>query len=307
MGAPRNGGPVRRHPRWVGALLWILAVLLMLAAAVYQRLTGPTHPFRGEITVAGESYSYRLRRSQETSDRAKIAITRPGREATGTLSFRRYPTDDAFETVDLILEPLMKGPILVGYLPIQPAAGKMEYYIELQTADGPRRVPAPGAEEPTIILRYKGPVPTALLLAHVLFMFFSVLIGMRTGLGALFAPSNIRPLSRITLGGLTIGGMVLGPFVQRYAFGEYWTGFPWGYDLTDNKTLIMWAVWIAAVLALGGRARRIGALSRTAVLLAALVMTVVYLIPHSMRGSELSYDAVDAGVDASEAVGTADE
>ena len=40
---------------------------------------------------------------------------------------------------------------------------------------------------------------------------------------------------------------------------------------------------------------------------AALVMTAVYLIPHSMRGSELSYEALDAGVDASEAVGTADE
>lgn len=40
------------------------------------------------------------------------------------------------------------------------------------------------------------------------------------------------------------------------------------------------------------------------VALAALVMTVVYLIPHSMRGSELNYEAVDAGVSASEAVGT---
>ena len=37
---------------------------------------------------------------------------------------------------------------------------------------------------------------------------------------------------------------------------------------------------------------------------AALVMTVVYLIPHSMRGSELDFAAVDAGVPAAEAVGT---
>ena len=41
--------------------------------------------------------------------------------------------------------------------------------------------------EPTVILRYKDPVPTALLIAHVALMFFSMLIGMRTALGALAA------------------------------------------------------------------------------------------------------------------------
>ena len=297
----------RRHPRWLGVLLWVAAVLLMLSAAVYQRLTGPTHPFRGRIEVGAESYSYRLLRSQETSERARIVVPRPGNGATGTLSYRRYPTSDAFETVELEEEPLVKGPALAGRLPIQPPAGKIEYYLELETAAGPVRIPAAGAPEPTIILRYKGPVPAALLLAHVLFMFFSVLIGMRAGLGALLAPSNIRPLSRITLGGLTIGGMILGPFVQKHAFGDYWTGFPWGYDLTDNKTLIMWVVWVLAVLVLGGKGKKIAAVGRAAVLAAALVMTVVYLIPHSMRGSELNYEAVDAGVDASEAVGTSDD
>ena len=294
----------KRHPRWVGVLLWVAAVLLMLGAAVYQRLTGPTHPVRGRIEVGAEAYDYRLLRSQQTSERARIVVPRPGAGATGTLSYRRYPTDDPFETVELAEEPWMKKPALIGHLPIQPPAGKVEYYLELETAAGLVRIPAAGAPEPTIILRYKGPVPAALLIAHVVFMFFAVLIGMRAGLGALFAPGNVRPLSRVTLVGLTVGGMLLGPFVQKHAFGEYWTGFPWGYDLTDNKTLIMWIVWVLAVLALGGGAKRIAAVGRIAVLAAALVMTVVYLIPHSMRGSELDFAAMDAGVDASEAVGT---
>ncbi len=276
----------------------------MLVAAIYQRRTGPTYPMRGEITVGAESYPYRLRRSQENTEQARIVVPRPGPEASGTLSYRRYPTDDPFETVELQMEPWQKGPALVGLLPIQPAAGKMEYYLELQTADGPVRIPGAGAAESTIILRYKGPVPAPVLIAHVAAMFFSVLIGMRAGLGALFAPSNIRQLSRLTLSIMTVGGMVLGPFVQKYAFGEYWTGFPWGYDLTDNKTLIMWIVWVVAVLALGRRATRIGGRGRIAVAVAALVMTAVYLIPHSLRGSELDFEAVDAGVAASEAIGT---
>ncbi len=302
----------RRHPRWLGVLLWAAALLLMLAAGVYQRRTGPTYPIRGEITVEGRSYPYRLPRSQQTDERARIvvprrALPRPGDPATGFLSFRRYPTNDPFERVEMGVEPWQKNQRLVGYLPIQPAAGKMEYFLELETTAGPVRIPEPDAVEPTIVLRYKDPVPSALLIAHVAAMFLSMLIGMRAGLGAIFAPSNIRPLARLTLAGLTLGGMLLGPFVQKHAFGEYWTGFPWGYDLTDNKTLIMWVVWVIAVLALGPTARRIGGLGRAAVLAAALVMTAVYLIPHSLRGSELDFEAVDAGVAASEAVGTADD
>ena len=73
----------RRHSRGLGVLLWVIAVILMLATAVYQRRTGPTYPYRGEVTVSGESYAYRLLRSQETTGPARIVVPRPGTEATG--------------------------------------------------------------------------------------------------------------------------------------------------------------------------------------------------------------------------------
>lgn len=108
------------------------------------------------------------------------------------------------------------------------------------------------------------------------------------------------------MAGITVGGMVLGPFVQKHAFGEYWTGFPSGYDLTDDKTLVMWLAWLVACAVLGLKERRIGAQERLAALLAAAVMIAVYLIPHSLRGSELDYSQVDRGVPAAEAIGTGD-
>ena len=290
--------------RWRGALLWVGAVLIMAGAAIYQRRTGPTYPLRGEVTVGADAYSYELVRSQETIERARVALPRPGSGSSGTMTYRRYPTSDAFTTVPLAEEVGEDGPELAGYLPIQPAAGKVEYYVELRTADGAARIPNEVGEDANIILRYKDPVPAPLLIAHVIAMFFTVLIGMRTGLGALFAPGNIRTLVWVTLIGMTVGGLVLGPFVQKYAFGEYWTGFPWGYDLTDNKLLIMWVVWVAAASALGVKPKRKAGPGRVTVGVAALVMTVVYLIPHSMRGSELDFAAVDAGVPAAEAVGT---
>ena len=42
-----------------GVLLWLLALLLTAGAAEYQRMTGPTHPRRGAITV--EEYEAKKR------------------------------------------------------------------------------------------------------------------------------------------------------------------------------------------------------------------------------------------------------
>ncbi|MGD2152309.1 MAG: hypothetical protein PVG79_03520 [Gemmatimonadales bacterium] len=280
------------------AILWAIAAVAMLTSAVYQRRTGPSHPVRGRIEVADQSYSYSLKRNDYSTRDARVAIPRPGPGVGGALHWKRYPTSDEFRTVPLRPE----DGELVGELPAQPAAGKLEYYITLDTPDGELRVPRSSEEK--VIIRFKDPVPIYVLLPHVVFMFFSVLIGMRTGLAALFAPRGMRRLAWITLGGMTAGGMVLGPIVQKLAFGAFWTGFPFGYDLTDNKVLVMWLVWIVACLVIGFRPRRNERAARLVVVAAALVMMVVYLIPHSAQGSELDYEALERGVPASEAVRT---
>jgi hypothetical protein len=77
--------------------------------------------------------------------------------------------------------------------------------------------------------------------------------------------------------------MVLGPIVQYYAFGDLWTGIPFGWDLTDNKTLIALLFWILAVIMNRKKERPL----YTA--LAAFVLLLVYSIPHSLFGSELDY------------------
>lgn len=297
-------------PRMKGALLWVSATLLMLSAAVYQRLTGPTHPVRGAVVVDGVPQRYRLLRSEESVRDARIAVPAPGPDATGRVWFRRYPTQDDFQPLPMVRETVEERgrEELAAYLPAQPASGKLEYRVEMRVGDDVLRFPSEGegADAESIVIRFKDPVPLPVLISHVAFMFFAVLLGMRAGLGALFAPGKVRRDSWVALALMTVGGMILGPVVQKHAFGAYWTGFPWGYDLTDNKTLIMWVVWIAACAVLGGKSREGPTrwLARVAVLAAAVVMTVVYLIPHSLRGSELDYGAVDSGVPAEAAVRT---
>ena len=289
---------------WIRTTLWVCAVALMLAAVVYQRSTGPTYPRKGEFAAGGVDHAYHLIRSDwsnKTNDAARAILPDPGDGAAGTLFWKRYRTDDDFAAVPMASEREDDENVLVGLLPAQPAAGKLEYYIELFTPEG-STIEIPSDEH--VIIRFKDDVPTAILAPHVFMMFFSVLIGMRAGLGAVFAPFGMRLWAWISLCGMTLGGMVLGPIVQKYAFGEYWTGFPFGGDGTDNKMLVMWLAWVTACAVIGFKAKKKEGISRAVVMVAAVVMSAVYLIPHSMGGSELDYEQVDSGVDPSEAVTT---
>lgn len=297
----RATGPRNGRFSWRRARLWGVAVLLMLAAAAYQRRTGPTYPIRGRMEVAGESYTYRLVRSGSSSGGARVAIPDLGPEVSAELHFKRYRTDDPFTTVPMSRE----GEEMVASLPGQPAAGKLEYFVTLETPRGSVRVPEP--EEGQVVIRFKDDVPAYILLPHVMFMFFAMLVGVRAGLGAVFCPGGTRQIAWTALGLMTVGGMMLGPIVQKIAFGALWTGFPFGYDLTDNKLLIMWLVWLAACLFIGLRGFELRRGERIAMAAAALVMLGVYLIPHSAQGSELDWEAVEQGVPPSEAVKTGPE
>jgi len=311
----------RKEPLWLRLLLWVIAVILMFAAVAYQRSTGPTYPRKGNFIAGGQRYGYALIRSDtsvKTNPAAQVILPDPGPLTSGRLYWKRYRTQDAFGAIPLAHEmvapprgiwDLLRGrpkpdprPSLVGRLPAQPAAGKLEYYLELDAGEGTQRFPA--VEAGNVVIRFKDGVPAGILIPHILMMFFSVLIGMRTGLAALFAPSSMRRYSWLALVGMTVGGMVLGPIVQKYAFGEYWTGFPKGGDFTDNKMLIMWLSWVFACAVIGFRPKRRELIPRAAVVLGALVMSAVYLIPHSMGGSELNYEAVQQGVDPADAIRT---
>ena len=109
-------------------------------------------------------------------------------------------------------------------------------------------------------MRFKGDVPALVLIPHVVTMFVSMMIGIRAALAAVLGRPESRRYAWVAVVGIAIGGLVLGPIVQKCAFGAYWTGWPFGSDLTDNKTLGMWLAWVAAVVVLGwrgsGRSRR---------------------------------------------------
>ena len=64
------------------------------------------------------------------------------------------------------------------YLPHQPAAGKLEYFVELNYKDTIQKFPS----DQTVVIRFKGDVPIYVLIPHILAMFIGMLLSNRTGL-----------------------------------------------------------------------------------------------------------------------------
>jgi len=266
---------------WRNIGLWILALVITLAAAVYQMKTGPTYPVSGVIKMKdGGEISYTLLRSHGGPGDQPVAITATDTTVTGVLVYRRYKSLDDWKRVPMV----RAGDQLMASLPHQPPAGKIEYHIELKKDNSTILIP----EDENIVTRFKGNVPSSVLIPHIIFMFVAMLVSTRTGLEALRKSEHIKTFAFWTTGLLIVGGLIFGPIVQKFAFGAYWTGIPFGTDLTDNKTLIAFVAWLIAIIALL-KSRR----ARGWVLLASVVTLLIFMIPHSMHGSELDYAKIE--------------
>ena len=177
------------------------------------------------------------------------------------------------------------GRLLTAALPHQPVAGKLEYQVRLKRGDEDAVFP----ERPAIS-RFRDEVPAAVLIPHVLAMFLAMLFSTAAGLSALGRWAQARREACTCIALLLLGGFVLGPLMQWYGFGAWWTGIPFGWDLTDNKTLVAGVAWVWAAWQMRG-----GRQARTAIMVAAVATLVVFAIPHSAWGSEFKWDTLPSG------------
>ena len=225
---------------------WTLAIVITLALSVYQRITGPTHPKKVTIELNGQQYKMKLPRSGVRTDEI-ITLSNVPAEANAQIHYRRYPSHDDFSTKAFIWQ----DSTWQATLPVQPVAGKLQYYITVNNHVYP-------SDEP-LVIRFRNDVPAYILVPHKRWLKLTTL--------TLFA-----------------GGFILGPMVQHEAFGPWWAGFPFDTDLTDNKTLISFLFFLLAL------ATRKWKYNRWVVALAVMVMIAVFTIPHSANGSEYNYE-----------------
>lgn len=249
----------------------------MAGVAYYQRVSGPTYPIQDKINFLNTEVKYKLLRSNNTGEDAKIYLIAPDKSISATAEYKRYKSHDSITSSPLV----RSGDSLLLSLPSQPAAGKIQYHIYLQDSSAGNKTYL--TKEP-VLIRFKGQVPNWILIIHVILMFGAMLWAGRTFFEAIYKGDNAYKLTLYTCILLALGGLLLGPVVQKYAFDAYWTGWPFGTDLTDNKTIFSLIIWLVAIYKLKKNHK-----NYKWIIIAFIAMMIIYLIPHSMLGSELDY------------------
>ena len=234
---------------------WLLAVVITLALSIFQRMTGPTYPKKVTVELHGESSQVKLPRSGVQHDEIVV--------------LNGFPSDTSWKDGEL-----------QAALPVQPVGGKLQYYITVGGKDY-------SAEAP-IVIRFRNDVPAGILIPHILFMFGAMLIAVYTFIQVVMRKTYDKWL-KVTVLFLFVGGFVFGPLVQHAAFGPWWTGFPYGTDLTDNKTLLSFLFFVVSLVTLKWK------YNKWLVSLAVLFMIAVFTIPHSAYGSEYDYTTQQLG------------
>ena len=286
------------NSKYISTLLWILTIFIAISTMIYQRATGPTYPKKVETQLAEKIYDFKLLRSNEIGSPCNIDLPVQDTKVKAIIYYRLFKSNNEWTIKEMTRETSHEKAffgegkeisVLRSMLPEQAAAGKVEYFIELI---GTNENVFIQKEEP-VVVRFKGFVPRYILIPHVLFMIFSLFFGLRAGIEALANRKNTLKFASITLVALGIGGLILGPIVQLYAFGELWTGWPLGGDWTDNKTIVAWLFWLAAVYVLRKKPN-----NKVWPILAVIVLFAMYMIPHSMGGSELNAETgkIETGI-----------
>jgi hypothetical protein len=263
-------------------LLWFFAFVLTAAFLVWQKISGPTYEKRFDTELVGTRIKGELLRTHSITADMPVTIHVPDEAVSATVVWRRFPTDEPWVEIPMVRD----GEVLRSQIPRQGMAGKVEYHVEF-TKDG-QKVEVPQGE--AAVARFKGDVPNTVLMLHIFAIVMAFLFSTRAGFEALANGPALKLLSRLTLGFLMVGGLILGPIVQKYAFDAYWTGWPLGEDLTDNKLAVGALLWLVATI----RSRNAGP-GNTAgkwwAVAAMLVIFVIFSIPHSIHGSTLDYES----------------
>ncbi len=261
----------------VNLTFWIVAVILTAISILYQNTTGPTYPQEGHIVFSGKQIDYKLDRSALINKECPVKIYTNDSLIKGSLIWKRYKTQDNESSKPMRYE---NGYLIAELDKQEKMAEKLQYYIQLSTNQpGTQNVDQLGyiPDKNGVVIRFRGDVPFMIVILHVIFIFAFELMSLKTGMEFFRKEPKYKKYIYWTLGLAIVGGFIFGPLVQYYAFNEWWTGFPFGIDLTDNKMVVAFIAWIAAFIALY-KSKKPGYW----VLGAAIITIGIFLIPHSV-------------------------
>jgi hypothetical protein len=214
--------------------------------------------------------------------------------------FYKIGKDVDYQTVKMDQKP-EGGNIFIASLPLQPKATKAWYFLEAvsQREEGDVKLTLPekgSGDFAPLLLKYEGEVPPMIIFLHIVCVFGAIFF---SGLALLSAVDIKRgketlkkavkfPLATFVL--LFLGFVPFGIAMNYFAFGATWEAFPFGWDVTDNKSQILLLVWLFTLfLAKGtllGKGESRNLVSdrgfATWVMISFIVGVLIFGVPHSL-------------------------
>ncbi len=83
-------------------LLWLLAFIITIGAAYYQRKTGPTYPKRVNVMVNGSSYDLKLVRSLGLDERPEVKLRIRDTTVKAVLWYKRFKSEDEYQSTPFV-------------------------------------------------------------------------------------------------------------------------------------------------------------------------------------------------------------
>ncbi len=171
------------------------------------------------------------------------------------------------------------------------------YYFVIRDNTGGQRAVFLPQDTNAFTLRFIGDIPNYVLALHIVFLFataFLVTIAALQGLDILTKSAPVAPLSKTMVWVVLctfIAGYPIGFMMNQFGYGGFWEGIPFGTNVTDNKSQLLFVYMFIVLLGsigslTGGKTGKDAFSSKTIGKLAIFgffLLVLTYLTPHSLQ------------------------
>jgi hypothetical protein len=136
-------------------------------------------------------------------------------------------------------------------------------------------------------IRYEGKASFALLLLHIVLMIMAVFLLIHAfyyAMNYLFTGERENAITRsVNIGTITffITGFPIGCIIEKQVLGNYWEGVPFGWDITDSKTLIILVMWVILIRLQNKNKISMRCYSKW-VIINTIITLILFMLPHSI-------------------------
>ncbi|MHC4944947.1 MAG: hypothetical protein ACYTG7_18180, partial [Planctomycetota bacterium] len=247
----------------------VLAVVITLLMVVTARYFGPNRKYTVETRADGLVLSHKAPRSQTGEGPAAldVRVKLDGRKAADLDIELKGRVKGAPDWERLSVARIESGDegwdkVFVFEVPPKPYTTRYFYTFEIGLAKEEQELSLAREDGAPMMVKFKGDVPAWIVIAHVLGMFggfFLLILCAFHSVGLAMGREDHKASSRLAWWSwivMFMGGVPFGFAMNYYAFNVFWEAFPFGGDVTDNKTQIALLLWGLAAVGLSWKKGR---------------------------------------------------